>query len=143
MSVHDLPTLNAILNAVSGVLLVAGYVAIRRGRVDVHRRCMKSAFVVSALFLVSYVVYHVQVGSVKFSGEGALRTFYLALLASHVVLAIVIVPLVLVTLRRALRGDFLRHRFIARRTFPLWLYVSVTGVVVYMMLYVWFPVPGR
>jgi uncharacterized membrane protein YozB (DUF420 family) len=133
-----LPHLNAALNAAGGLLLLAGLYFIRRGRVSAHRACMLSALAVSTLFLISYVVYHAQYGSVKFAGQGVARPIYFFILITHVVLAVVIVPLVFVTARRALRADFARHRKIARWTYPLWLYVSVTGVVVYLMLYHWF-----
>lgn len=135
MSVTDLPTLNATLNSIAAILLVAGYIAIRRRHIRTHKRCMLSAFVTSALFLVSYLVYHAQVGSRPFAGEGPLRLAYFAILISHVVLAAAILPLAVVTLARALRGRFDRHVALARWTLPLWLYVSVTGVVVYLMLY--------
>jgi uncharacterized membrane protein YozB (DUF420 family) len=130
-----LPHLNAALNASSTLLLLAGFYFISRRNVPAHRACMLAALTVSGLFLVSYVVYHAQYGSVKFAGQGAARPVYFFILITHVVLAVVIVPLVIVTARRALRGDFARHRKIARWTYPLWLYVSVTGVVVYLMLY--------
>ena len=130
-----LPHLNAALNATSFLLLVAGLYNIRRGNVSAHRKLMLSALAVSCLFLVSYVAYHAQHGSVRFQGEGAVRAVYFVILVTHVVLAAAIVPLVAVTLRRALRGDFARHRRLARWTYPIWLYVSVTGVVVYLMLY--------
>lgn len=135
MNVRDLPAINACLNAVSAVLLSAGYLLIRSGRRDAHRACMLAALASSALFLTSYVVYHVQVGSVPFRGQGPLRAVYFAVLVTHVLLAFAIVPLVLVTLTRALRERFDRHRQIARITLPLWGYVSVTGVVIYWMLY--------
>lgn len=130
-----LPHLNACLNATSGVLLLTGFYFIRRGRVTAHLRCMTAALVVSIVFLVSYLVYHYHHGSTRFAGQGPVRPFYFTLLLTHTVLAVVIVPLVAVTITRALRGDFARHRRIARWTFPLWLYVSVTGVLVYLMLY--------
>ncbi|RMG50905.1 MAG: DUF420 domain-containing protein [Acidobacteria bacterium] len=130
-----LPTLNAILNGTSAVLLITGYLLIRRGRRSAHRLCMLSAFGVSTLFLVSYLVYHYHHGSTKFMGEGWLRPVYFAILGSHTILAAVIVPLVLITLSRALRRRFEHHKTIARWTLPLWLYVSVTGVLVYLMLY--------
>lgn len=130
-----LPHLNAALNATSGALLLAGFYFIRRRNVPAHRACMVAALLVSGLFLVSYVVYHYNYGSVRFTGQGAIRTLYFAVLVTHVILAAAIVPLVVLTVRRALRGDFARHRKIARWTYPLWLYVSVTGVVVYLMLY--------
>jgi len=133
-----LPHLNAALNALSFLLLVAAFRQIRRGNVQMHRRLMLSALAVSGLFLVSYVVYHAQYGSVRFTGQGLVRPVYFVILVTHVILAAAIVPLVIVTLRRALAGDFARHRRIARWTYPLWLYVSVTGVVVYFMLYHWF-----
>ena len=134
-----LPHLNAALNAASGLLLLAGLYFIFRGNVRAHRACMLSALVVSALFLVSYVVYHAQYGSMRFAGQGLVRPLYFSILITHVTLAVAIVPLVTITLRRALRGDFIRHRRIARWTYPLWLYVSVTGVVVYLMLYRLYP----
>jgi putative membrane protein len=130
-----LPHLNAALNATSFLLLVAGLYNIRRGNVSAHRKLMLSALAVSCLFLVSYVVYHAQHGSVRFQGQGAVRAVYFVILVTHVVLAAAIVPLVVVTLRRALLGDFARHRRLARWTYPIWLYVSVTGVIVYLMLY--------
>ena len=135
MTVHDLPLLNASLNATSAVLLTTGYVFIRRGQRERHRACMLAALVVSAAFLVSYVVYHAQVGSVPFQGQGPVRVLYFAVLISHVVLAVAIVPLVVMTASRALTARFDRHRQIARWTLPLWMYVSVTGVIVYLMLY--------
>jgi uncharacterized membrane protein YozB (DUF420 family) len=134
-----LPHLNAALNATSFLLLAAGLYFILRGRVAAHHACMISALVVSGLFLVSYVVYHAQYGSMRFRGQGIVRPVYFTILITHVTLAAAIVPLVAVTLRRALRGDFARHRRIARWTYPLWLYVSVTGVVVYLFLYRLFP----
>ena len=135
MNDSPLPHLNAALNATSFLLLVAALYQIRRGNVGTHRRLMLSALSVSGLFLVSYVVYHARYGSVRFQGQGAVRGIYFFILVTHVILAAAIVPLVAVTLRRALRGDFARHRRLARWTYPLWLYVSVTGVVVYLMLY--------
>lgn len=135
MSVADLPALNAALNGTSAVLLAAGYGFIRAGRRSAHRNCMLAAFVSSSLFLVSYLVYHAQVGSVPFGGRGILRTVYFTILLSHTLLAVAIVPLVLLTLWRALGERFPAHRRIARVTLPLWAYVSVTGVVIYWMLY--------
>ena len=135
MTVRDLPVLNAILNATSAGLLALGYVLIRRGRRAAHQKVMQSALVCSALFLVSYLTYHAHVGSVRFQGQGPIRTVYFAILISHTILAIVVVPLALVTFVRARRGRFDRHRAIARVTLPLWAYVSVTGVIVYWMLY--------
>jgi putative membrane protein len=130
-----LPTVNATLNAIAAVLLVCGFVMIKRGRIETHRRFMLSAFATSALFLVSYVVYHANVGSRPFAGQGAIRLVYFAILISHVVLAAVILPMALITLTHALRRRFERHVPIARWTLPIWLYVSVTGVIVYLMLY--------
>jgi putative membrane protein len=127
--------LNASLNGISAVLLAGGYVAIRRGKREVHQRLMISAFVVSCAFLVSYLVYHYRVGHVPFGGQGWIRPVYFTLLISHTILAVVIVPLILVTLRRAWTERFDKHRAIARWTLPLWFYVSVTGVIVYVMLY--------
>jgi putative membrane protein len=127
--------LNASLNGVSAVLLAGGYAAIRAGRRNVHKRFMISAFGVSTVFLVSYVLYHIRVGHVVFQGQGWIRPIYFALLLSHTVLAIVIVPLILITLRRAWLEKFDKHRVIARWTLPLWFYVCVTGVIVYVMVY--------
>ena len=135
MTVHDLPTLNASLNGLSAVLLGLGWVSIRRHRIAVHRAFMVGALLASTAFLTSYVIYHAQVGSVRFPGQGWIRPVYFTILFTHTVLAVAIVPLVLVTLRRAVRRDFVRHRAIARWTLPLWFYVSVTGVVIYCMLY--------
>ncbi len=135
ISITLLPHLNALLNSVSAMLLLAGYYFIRQGNTAAHRRCMLAALTSSGLFLVSYLVYHFGVGSVRFQGQGWMRTAYFAILISHTVLATTIVPMVIVTVVRALRKRFDRHRAIARWTLPLWLYVSVTGVVVYWMLY--------
>jgi putative membrane protein len=136
-----LPTLNAVLNSVSAALLAAGFVLIRRRQSAAHRACMLAALGVSALFLVSYVVYHYHAGSRAYEGQGWVRAVYFVLLVSHIVLAAVIVPLALTTIFRAWRGDFARHVRIARWTLPIWLYVSVTGVVVYWMLYRLGPAP--
>ena len=127
--------LNASLNGVSAILLAGGYAAIRSGKVAVHKRFMISAFAVSSTFLVSYLIYHYRVGHVAFQGQGWIRPVYFVLLATHTILAIVIVPMILVTLRRAWLERFDRHRVIARWTLPLWFYVSVTGVIVYLMVY--------
>jgi len=135
VTVTDLPALNATLNATSAVLISIGWILIKRGRRAAHKNVMIAACVTSTLFLTSYLIYHAQVGSVRFTKTGAIRTVYLSILLTHTVLAAVIVPLVLVTLARALRGNYDRHRRIARWTMPIWLYVSVTGVVVYVMLY--------
>ena len=135
MTTRDLPALNALLNGLSAVLLLAGYVLIRARRPAAHRAAMLGAVTSSTLFLASYLYYHAQVGSVRFTGQGPLRIVYFAILGTHTVLAAAIVPLVLVTLQRALAGRFDRHRRIARITLPLWAYVSVTGVVIYWMLY--------
>jgi putative membrane protein len=139
---HDaatLPALNALLNGASAALLTCGWLAIRRRRIALHRACMLSAFSVSVLFLVSYVVYHALAGSRPFTGLGWIRPVYFALLISHVVLAAAMVPFVLTTLYRALGADFPRHVRLARVTLPVWLYVSITGVVVYVILYRLFP----
>ena len=135
IGVRDLPTINAVLNATAAVLLVWGYTLIRRGHKRQHKRVMLAAFAASVLFLVGYLVYHAQVGSVRFQGTGTIRTVYLLILATHTVLAAAVPPLAIVTLSRGLAGRFDRHRRIARWTLPIWLYVSVTGVVVYLMLY--------
>lgn len=136
-----LPHVNAFLNATSALLLIAGYRFIRKLRVDAHRRCQVSAVITSTLFLISYLTYHYYHGDTQFLGQGFVRPFYFAILISHVILAIVIVPLVLITVYRAARRDFIRHKRIARWTLPLWLYVSVTGVIVYLMLYHIYPTP--
>jgi uncharacterized membrane protein YozB (DUF420 family) len=130
-----LPSVNASLNALSSVLLATGWVFIRRREIARHRACMLAAFATSALFLTSYLVYHAEVGSVPYQGQGVIRTIYYVILLTHVVLAAAILPLALVTLSRALAARFDRHRAIARWTLPIWLYVSVTGVVIYVMLY--------
>jgi len=135
ISVAQLPTLNAALNTLSAVFLCGGYLFIRRKNRDAHRACMLSAFTCSILFLVSYLIYHYQVGSVPFKGQGWIRLVYFTILLTHTILAVAVVPLALITFTRALRERFDAHRRIARWTFPIWLYVSVTGVVVYSMLY--------
>jgi uncharacterized membrane protein YozB (DUF420 family) len=138
----DLPTLNAFLNSIATGLLVLGYDRIRRREIAQHRACMIAAFVVSVLFLVSYVIYHYNVGSVPFPGQGLARTLYLIMLFTHVVLAALVPFLAIATLFFALRGNFVRHRRIARWTLPIWLYVSVTGVLVYVVLYVVYGASG-
>lgn len=135
MTVADLPALNATLNAVAAILLVVGYVLIRQRRWRQHRAVMLAAFGTSTLFLISYLVYHANAGSRPFTGVGPIRIVYFTILLTHVVLAATIVPLALVTLSRGLRARYDRHARIARWTLPIWLYVSVTGVVVYLMLY--------
>jgi uncharacterized membrane protein YozB (DUF420 family) len=135
MTVRDLPALNATLNATATVLLFVGWRFILRGERDAHMRCMSAAFAVSVAFLAFYLVYHANVGSVPFPGTGLARAAYLTMLVTHVVLAAIVPPLALITLWRAYRGEFDRHRWIARITFPIWMYVSVTGVLVYVILY--------
>ena len=135
MTVADLPLVNAALNGVAAVLLVAGLVLIKRGRREAHRRAMQAAFATSVLFLASYVVYHANVGSRPFTGQGPVRVLYFTILISHVILAAVVPPLAGLTLWRGLQGRFDRHTRLARWTLPIWLYVSVTGIVVYLMLY--------
>jgi uncharacterized membrane protein YozB (DUF420 family) len=135
MTVHNLPAVNATLNAISGVLLLVGYALIRARRVDLHRRFMMAAFAASSLFLVCYVVYHAQVGSVRFTRQGFVRPLYFTILITHVTLAAVVLPLAIVTLSRGLAAKYAVHRKVARWTFPIWLYVSVTGVLVYVLLY--------
>jgi uncharacterized membrane protein YozB (DUF420 family) len=130
-----LPHLNACLNGTSAVLLFSGYSFIRSGNVAAHRTCQVSALIVSLLFLASYLTYHYHHGATRFQGTGLARPIYFTILISHTILAVVIVPLVALTFYRALRQDFARHRRIARITLPLWLYVSITGVIVYLMLY--------
>jgi uncharacterized membrane protein YozB (DUF420 family) len=135
LSVFSQAALNATLNGTSAVLLACGYAAIRAGKMKVHKAFMISAFCVSTAFLVSYLIYHYRVGHVAFTGQGWIRPVYFALLISHTILAAVIVPMILVTLRRAWLSRFDRHRIIARWTLPLWFYVSVTGVIIYVLLY--------
>lgn len=130
-----LPSVNAFLNATAAVLLVWGYTLIRRKRIDTHRKVMQSAFAVSCVFLVCYLVYHAQVGSVRFQKTGAIRGVYLTILGTHTVLAAAVPVLAIITLRRGRAARYDQHRRIARWTLPVWLYVSVTGVVVYLMLY--------
>jgi uncharacterized membrane protein YozB (DUF420 family) len=135
MPYEFLPTLNALLNATSGVLVLTGYVFIRRGRIAAHRACMLSAVTASVVFLTSYLIYHYHHGATRFPGAGWARPAYFIILFSHTILAVTIVPFVVITLRRALKGQFDRHRRIARWTFPMWVYVSATGVIVYLILY--------
>ena len=135
MQITDLPALNATLNAISALCLTIGYILIRRGDRVNHQRAMLGALGTSALFLVSYVTYHANVGSKPFPGEGAIRTVYFSILISHIVLAAVILPMALVTATRGLRARFDAHVRLARWTLPIWMYVSVTGVVIYVMLY--------
>jgi uncharacterized membrane protein YozB (DUF420 family) len=135
ISVAQLPSVNAALNSLSAVFLITGYYFISSKRVSAHRACMLVAFACSTLFLVSYLVYHYQVGSVPFKGQGWIRPVYFSILLTHTILAAAVVPLALVTLTRALKQKFDKHRRIARWTFPIWFYVSVTGVIVYWMLY--------
>ena len=140
MDYTQLPHLNALLNSLSAVFLVLGYLFIRSRRVRAHRAMMIAALTSSVAFLISYLIYHfVFHGLSRFSGQGIIRPIYFIILFTHTVLATIIVPFVLVTVTRALRGDFIRHRRIARWTFPLWLYVSVTGVIVYLLLYQIYP----
>jgi putative membrane protein len=135
VTVSDLPALNATLNGISTVFLITGYIFIKNGQRQKHRFCMLAAVVMSALFLTSYLIYHAQVGSVPFKGTGWIRTLYFAILIPHIILAAALVPPILITVSRGLSAKYDKHRRIARWTLPLWLYVSVTGVIVYFMLY--------
>jgi uncharacterized membrane protein YozB (DUF420 family) len=135
IGVRDLPTVNATLNGGAAILLMWGHALIKRRRVDLHRKVMIAAFCVSIAFLACYSIYHAQVGSVPFGKTGPIRVLYFSILISHTLLAAATPVLAIITLRRALRGDFVRHRQIAKWTYPIWLYVSVTGVIVYLMLY--------
>jgi uncharacterized membrane protein YozB (DUF420 family) len=135
LSVHNLPAINATLNGISAVLLIVAYVLILKRRIEAHRRVMLAAFTTSSLFLICYVIYHAQVGSVRFTRQGFVRPLYFTILITHVTLAAVVLPLAIITLSRALKERFDRHRAIARWTLPIWLYVSVTGVLVYVLLY--------
>jgi putative membrane protein len=143
MTLHDLPAVDASLNATATVLLTAGFILIKRKQVAAHRAVMLAAFGVSVVFLACYLTYHLQTAPTRFGGHGFIRPIYFAMLISHILLAMVIVPLILVTLTLALRGRFDRHRAWARWTFPLWYYVSVTGVLVYFCLYHWWPPAAR
>ncbi len=135
MDITDLPALNALLNFTSGILVTLGVYLVYKQQTTAHKLCMIAAVVVSSIFLTSYLIYHYQVGSVRFEREGWIRTLYLSILLTHTVLAVAVVPMVLRTVYLALRGQLEKHRRIARWTFPVWIYVSFTGVVVYLMLY--------
>ena len=135
MNIHSLPAVNATLNAISGVLLIVGFLLMRARRIEQHRRVMIAAFATSSLFLVCYLVYHANVGSVRFARQGFVRPLYFTILITHVTLAATVLPLAIVTLSRGLKERYPQHRRIARWTFPIWLYVSVTGVLVYVLLY--------
>jgi uncharacterized membrane protein YozB (DUF420 family) len=135
MAISDLPAINATLNACAAILLVIGYTLIRRGQRDAHRKVMLAAFATSTLFLAGYLVYHYNIGSRPFTGQGPVRVVYFIILITHIVLAAFTLPLALITLSRGLRSRFTSHAAIARWTLPIWLYVSVTGVIVYLMLY--------
>jgi uncharacterized membrane protein YozB (DUF420 family) len=139
LSLTEIPALNAVLNGMSALLLGLGYLCIRLRRVTAHKVCMISAFGTSSIFLASYLIYHYQVGSMPFLGQGWVRPLYYAILLSHTVLAVTILPLALTTLYRAWRSQFVKHVRIARWTFPIWLYVSITGVIIYYMLYQLYP----
>ncbi len=139
LSLGSLPALNAALNGTSALLLAVGYIMIRWKKITAHKVCMLSAFGTSTLFLISYLTYHYHVGSIHFAGQGRIRALYFTILISHTILAVAILPLALVTVYRALKGRFDRHVRIARWTLPIWLYVSVTGVIVYWMLYRLYP----
>lgn len=136
-----LPHVNAFLNSTSTVFLVIGFIMIRKRRIKAHLKCQLAAVICSTLFLISYLTYHYYRGDTRFLGQGIVRPFYFTILITHVILAIIIVPLVLVTLYRAWRSNFVKHKQIARWTLPIWLYVSVTGVIVYLMLYHLYPTP--
>jgi putative membrane protein len=139
LALADLPALNAVLNATSAILLSAGYRFIRRRQITAHKRCMLAACATSALFLMSYLTYHYYVGSMPFRGQGWVRPLYFTILISHTALAATIVPLAIMTLFRAWKADFRKHARLARWTWPIWMYVSVTGVIIYVMLYQFFP----
>jgi putative membrane protein len=135
LTIHDLPAVNASLNALSGVLLLIGFLMVRSGRIAAHRRVMIAAFATSSLFLICYLVYHARVGSVPFTRQGFVRPLYFTILITHVTLAAAVLPLAIVTLSRGLKARYTPHRRIARWTLPIWMYVSVTGVLVYVLLY--------
>ena len=135
LEISDLPAVNATLNTISGILLIVGYVLIRQRKIEAHKKCMLAAFAVSVLFLISYCIYHANAGSKSFEQQGWVRPVYFTILISHIILAFAIVPLALRTLYLAWREQFDKHRRIAKITFPIWLYVSITGVLIYLMLY--------
>jgi putative membrane protein len=139
MTIQDLPTLNASLNSAAGVLLLSGYIAIKNNKRDLHRNLMIAALIVSAAFLTSYLIYHFHVPSKKFPDLGWIKTLYFLILFPHIILAVVMVPMILKTFWHAYKQEWENHKKIARITFPIWMYVSVTGVIVYLMLYQWFP----
>jgi uncharacterized membrane protein YozB (DUF420 family) len=140
MTIHDLPAVNASLNGLATVFLTLGYIFIKRGQRNAHRNCMIAAFITSTVFLACYLTYHYSVTAVtKFQGQGIVRPIYFFILITHIILAVVIVPMILMTLYRAWKQRWEAHKKISRVTWPLWMYVSVTGVIVYMMLYQWFP----
>lgn len=138
MTVQDLPALNASLNTIAGILLLVGYVSIKQGKKELHKKLMISALMVSAAFLTSYLIYHYHVPSKKFPDLGWIKTVYLIILIPHIILAAFMVPMILKTFWHAFRGEWEKHKKIARITFPIWMYVSITGVVVYLMLYQWY-----
>ncbi len=138
MTVQDLPALNASLNTIAGILLLVGYVSIKQGKKELHKKLMISALMVSAAFLTSYLIYHYHVPSKKFPDLGWIKTIYLIILIPHIILAAIMVPMILKTFWHAFRGEWEKHKKIARITFPIWMYVSITGVVVYLMLYQWY-----
>lgn len=138
MQVQDLPTLNASLNAVAATLLLSGYIAIKKNNKELHKKLMVATFIVSSLFLTSYLIYHYYVGSVKFPDLGWIKTVYLLILIPHIILSTVMVPMILKTFWHAYRQEWEKHKKIARLTFPIWMYVSITGVIIYFMLYHWF-----
>ncbi len=138
MTIQDLPTLNASLNSIAGILLLSGYIAIKKNKRDLHRNLMVSALFVSAAFLTSYLIYHYHVPSKKFPDLGWIKTLYFLILFPHIILAVVMVPMILKTFWHAYKQEWEKHKKIAKLTFPIWMYVSVTGVIVYMMLYQWF-----
>ena len=139
MTVQDLPGLNASLNSIAGILLLSGYIAIKKDKRDLHMYLMVAALVVSAAFLTSYLIYHYHVPSKKFPDLGIIKTIYLLILIPHIILAMVMVPMILKTFWHAYRQEWVAHKKIAKITFPIWMYVSITGVIVYFMLYRWFP----
>lgn len=138
MTIQDLPLLNATLNTISAILLMCGFVAIKKGKRDVHRNFMVSALIVSAMFLTSYLIYHYHVPSKKFPDLGIIKTIYLFILIPHIILAAIMVPMILKTFWHAFRKEWESHKKWAKVTFPIWIYVSVTGVIVYLMLYQWY-----
>ncbi len=136
---YDLPLINACLNFLSTVFLMSGFIAIKKGNTELHKKLMVTAFITSGLFLACYLYYHFTQGHFKFTGDGTLKVIYFIILVPHILLAMIMLPMILMTFKHAFKGDFIKHKKLAKVTFPIWLYVSFTGVILYLYIYVWFP----